>query len=188
MNKTPQWSGRVRDDVDKVRPAFLTHLLDEFKTCFGQKLGLDLTDESEEKHPVEVTLSSSDYVSIVSGNHPHIKEADLEAMYDEDSEDGPVQAVLTTARLQQLLEQYAIERQAELYDKRKTTIEVDHELIAEHAHSIFEAVHDYAHNGLIQWPKDKPLPSNEKVDEMIEMAWNEAIEMYHPKQKPIVRL
>jgi hypothetical protein len=183
VTQEPSWKLIVDGKAERVPT--LGHLFDEFKTCFGQSFGVDLSSQSEER-PMAITLTEEAYEQYIEGHHPFLTGADLDYIDGEENETGEMIAYMRTGRLQSLVEQYAIERLPELFDKKKINLQFDKEILGDHTHNIFETLHDYVKAGIISWPKNMDLPSSEKVDEMLEIAWNEALQLYR-QETPSVR-
>ena len=176
MSSAPNWTNKLNARED--RPQTLNDLLEEFKNCFGASFDIDLSAATEESRPTEITLSSKDYIAYIENKHPYLKEADIEVMGGDAEEEGDVTAVLTTSRLQTALEQYAIERLPELFDKKRFSLDVDHPQLDYNIDQIHEAVTDYSQSGIIRWPSEKPRPTHEEITAKLDHAWTEALQLY----------
>lgn len=181
MVDTSQWTDGISPNNGKH--SNIGDFIGDFKNCFGNYLNIDLSDEDDDERTKTLTVAAKDYDAIISDQHPFINPNDFDTAERGANDEGPVTIGLQSSRLKGLLLAYAYEQMPRLFDQRKSLIRVDTNESENLKDSIFKAVHDYIASGLIMLAPNTTPPSSEIIDQMLEMAWNEAVQIHSKPQQ-----
>lgn len=185
----PHWKALIPrgGDIARIKKSTagmltLDEIIEEFKHCMGEQIGVDLSEDSEGKFK-EITLSAEEIDQINDGSHPHLKLEDFPNAEDDLSQFGApsFDATISTARLQHELENFFFAHLPSLIDQRKLAIVVNDDDVASIVQSIHETLHDYKALGIASNVKNDL--STGDVQAMLEIAFGDAVEFHRPRRE-----
>ncbi len=185
----PHWKALIRrgGDITKTKKSTagmltLDEIIEEFKYCVGEQIGVDLSEESQDKLK-EITLTQEEIDQIHDGCHPHLKIDDFPNADDDlnNFSETPHHAIISTGRLQNELENFFLAHVPTLIDQRKLAIVVNDDDITNIVQNIHETLHDYNALGIASNVKNEL--STDDVRGMLEIAFGDAIEFHRPRRE-----